>query len=159
MSVHRTSGPPEILRRREALLRAASTKSPHRKVWIRLLLLGRKLKKRAWPCATWNSIPRRSSGTREMFWLDDNKLKRLRARDVADLEGEAEALYKRTIAGYGELETLRKATLGDLAAGELFDLRQLSVEEAPEIVGRDVEGRQFKWVQPVWLQSRVIVSP
>ena len=79
------------------------------------------------------------------YWLDDSKLKRFRARGAVDLEGEAEALYKQTIASYGELETLRKATLGDLAAGELFPIcRRLSVgKEAPEIMGRDVEGEVF----------------
>ena len=55
---------------------------------------------------------------------------------------EAEALYRQTIASYGELSTLRQHALGEIAEGELFDLRQLSIgKEAPQIVGQDVDGR------------------
>ena len=72
-------------------------------------------------------------------------LTRLRVRSADDLAREAQSLYERAIASYGDLSTLRKHTLGKLAKGELFDLRHLSVgKEAPEIVGQDVNGAVFK---------------
>jgi peroxiredoxin len=64
------------------------------------------------------------------------------------LDAEADALLERVVAEFGtvphEIGTKQKA-LADLANAELFERRDLAIgKTAPEIVGQDHEGKEFK---------------
>jgi peroxiredoxin len=63
------------------------------------------------------------------------------------VEKEAEAVLERVVNEFGDAPHLPRdpRTLGDIAAGELNEMRHLNVgQTAPEIEGADVEGRRFK---------------
>ncbi len=61
-----------------------------------------------------------------------------------ELDKEAEALLERVASEFGTVAYNQK-TLADLAAGELFALRHLQVGKvAPEIEGKDIDGKAFK---------------
>ena len=57
---------------------------------------------------------------------------------------EAEQLLAKVVADYGDIPSSR-GTLGDLAAGPLFELQHLQIGmEAPNIEGEDVDGAKFQ---------------
>ncbi len=57
---------------------------------------------------------------------------------------EAEALFERVVEEYADVSN-SYAKLGDLAAGELFELRNLQIGMvAPDIEGEDIDGVTFK---------------
>lgn len=126
----------------ETLLRDALAKSPHREVrGFACLYLAEHLKERANDVRHLEQNPKDAERFARDAHLTAGRLKQYRARGTNDLISEAAALYERAIANYGDLKTLRKLTLGQIAEGELFDLRQLFVgKEAPEIVGQDADG-------------------
>lgn len=72
--------------------------------------------------------------------------------DPKPLYEEADRLLERVIADYGDCKSLRGAgarralpTLGEEAANELFEMRELAIgKAAPEIVGEDLEGKPLK---------------
>ncbi len=69
----------------------------------------------------------------------------LREKDPVELDKEAEALLERVVSEFGTVPYYNQRTLADIAAGELFALRHLQVGKvAPEIEGRDVDGKAFK---------------
>ena len=131
----------------ETLLREAMAKSPHPTVrGFACFYLAEHLKERSENVRQCEQQAKDAERyARDYLDLSAEGLTRLRVRGADDLAKEAESLYERAIASYGDLSTLRKHTLGKIAEGELFDLRHLSVgKEAPEIVGQDVNGAMFK---------------
>ncbi len=131
----------------ETLLREAMAKSTHSRVrGFASYYLAEQLKRRAVVVRRLEQKPEDAERyARDHLGLSAEGLTRLRVRGADDLAREADSLYERVIASYGDLSTLRKHTLGKIADGELFDLRHLSVgKEAPEILGRDVDGAMFK---------------
>lgn len=69
---------------------------------------------------------------------------RLSARSADELTQEAEAQLVEIVKQYPDVETSRKAPLGEVAEGRLFRLRNLVVGKvAPEIVGEDIDGKRF----------------
>jgi thiol-disulfide isomerase/thioredoxin len=79
-------------------------------------------------------------------------LERAKNKNPKTLAREAEELFHIVLDQYADCPTLErtntsqfKATLGDVAKAELYDLEHLSVGmTAPEIEGTDLEGRQIK---------------
>lgn len=82
--------------------------------------------------------------------------------DPSPLYEEAERLLERVIADYGDCKSLRGAgarralpTLGEEAANELFEMRELAIgKPAPDIVGEDLEGKPLKLSD---LRGKVVV--
>jgi hypothetical protein len=105
----------------ERFLRAVLQKSPHRSV-------------RGVACASlaWNL-------------KDQAQAARYEKKPDADrLAREAEALYERAAADYGDV-ILRGRTAGDRAKAALFQMRHLVVgRKAPDIEGEDIDGKRFK---------------
>lgn len=68
------------------------------------------------------------------------------SRPADDLAREAERLYGIVAADYADLDSIRRGkTLGEVAEGRAFKLRNLSVGRvAPEIAGEDVDGKPLK---------------
>jgi hypothetical protein len=67
-----------------------------------------------------------------------------KAADADKLRHEAEVLLERVLAQYADLENDGQK-LGDLAHGDLFELRNLGLGMVvPEIEGEDVDGKKFK---------------
>jgi hypothetical protein len=67
------------------------------------------------------------------------------------LAKEAEAAYEEAAAKYGDVvvytnpNTKKSVTVGDQAAGELFELRNLAIgKTAPDIAGDDLDGKPLK---------------
>ena len=83
-----------------------------------------------------NSVPERFKAATERF---------VKRTDPETLEKECEALLERVVAEFSDVEDLfAKRTLGATAEGELFAMRNLSIGKlAPEITGKDHEGRPF----------------
>jgi thiol-disulfide isomerase/thioredoxin len=69
----------------------------------------------------------------------------VKAADPEALEKEAERLLERVVAEFADVKDwYDKRPLGELAEGELFEARNLSVGKvAPEITGKDHEGKPF----------------
>jgi hypothetical protein len=66
------------------------------------------------------------------------------AQEAEKLRKESEELYERARDRYGSVK-LGPGTVGATAKAELFELRFLSVGRvAPEVEGRDVDGKKFK---------------
>ncbi len=102
----------------ETALRAILEKSPHRRVQgVACFSLAESLKERA------------GGG----------------AADADTLNKEAEALFERVEKEFADVEMSAGRKLGDLAKGELFEIRNLAVgKKAPEIEAEDIEGTKFK---------------
>jgi peroxiredoxin len=74
----------------------------------------------------------------------EDALRRLRESDSDTLDHEAAKLFERVKADFGEVKSGRD-TLGAKAEAALFALRNLAVgSAAPEIEGRDIDGKVFK---------------
>ncbi|AMV40946.1 TlpA family protein disulfide reductase [Planctomyces sp. SH-PL62] len=68
----------------------------------------------------------------------------LNESDVSAMEAEAAGLLEQAASDYGDVKEDGR-TLSEIAGGELFELRYLSVgKPAPEIEGEDVDGERFK---------------
>jgi len=64
--------------------------------------------------------------------------------DPAVLERRAEEIYEQIVRDYPDVKMFR-STLGDMARGTLFELREFSIGKvAPDIVGEDIDGVSFK---------------
>ena len=74
-----------------------------------------------------------------MDWLAKGML----LNRVENLE-EAERLLETVKQKYATIDT-RRRTLGQMAEGDLFEIRRLQIGMvAPEIEGEDVDGQEFK---------------
>jgi thiol-disulfide isomerase/thioredoxin len=79
-------------------------------------------------------------------------LERAKNANPETLSREAEKLFNLVLDKYADCPTLErtntpqfKATLGEVAKAELYDLNHLSVgKEAPEIEGEDIDGKKLK---------------
>jgi hypothetical protein len=66
-------------------------------------------------------------------------------RNRAKAAKEAEALFERAAAKYGDVKLPSGGTVGDKAKTGLFGIRDLTVgKAAPDIEGKDQDGKQFK---------------
>ena len=64
--------------------------------------------------------------------------------DPEEYAGEIEMLLTKVRDNFGDVPA-RRGTLGEMAASELFVIQHLSVgKEAPDIVGEDLDGEEFK---------------
>lgn len=78
----------------------------------------------------------------------------LQDKDSDALDGEATAFFDRVVREFECVEYGRR-TLGEIAEGELFKLRQLRIGgRAPEIDGEDVDGNRFQLSE---YRGRVVV--
>jgi peroxiredoxin len=70
----------------------------------------------------------------------------VKEKDPEAVEKEAEALLERIVAEFGDVkQPLATRTIGEIAAGELFAMRNLAVGKvALEVEGKDEEGQSFK---------------
>jgi peroxiredoxin len=71
----------------------------------------------------------------------------LREKNPDATEKEAEATLERVVNEFGDVPYMPRGprTLGEVAAGELNEMRHLNVgQTAPEIEGDDIEGKRFK---------------
>jgi hypothetical protein len=76
--------------------------------------------------------------------LEPETVKRLKARKAGQLRAEADKLFERVQAQYGDVK-LEDDKLKDLAQGELYELRHLSLgSKALEIEGEDIDGKKLK---------------
>jgi len=63
---------------------------------------------------------------------------------AVELTKQAETLFDRVVKDFAKVKQ-GKATLGELAEPELFEIRFLAVgKTAPDITGEDIDGKQFK---------------
>lgn len=72
-------------------------------------------------------------------------IKKLQDSDPAALTKEAEKLFELVAGKYPAVKMYGEETLGDLAKGELFEMRNLAIgKTAPEIEADDLDGNKFK---------------
>jgi hypothetical protein len=72
-------------------------------------------------------------------------VKNLRESDPAALTKEAEKLFELIAEKYPAIKLYGEETLGELAKGELFEIRNLAIgQKAPEIEADDLDGKKFK---------------
>jgi len=72
-------------------------------------------------------------------------IKKLQDSDPAALTKEAEKLFELVAGEYPAVKMYGEETLGDLAKGELFEMRNLAIgKTAPEIEADDLDGNKFK---------------
>jgi len=135
----------------EALFREALAKSPHRDVRGRACYwLAMYLKDQA-ECVCELRRPPDAFNLQARFekrWGKD-AVEKLKSADPDRLRKEAEGLFARAIEQYADIPTrgLTKddEPLGGKARKELHELRDLAVGRvAPEILGQDAEGKQFR---------------
>jgi AhpC/TSA family len=82
-------------------------------------------------------------------WIGRETLEQLKVADADKLAKEAQARFEEAVAKYSDVVLYTNAkkdvTVGDSAAGELFEIRNLAIgKEVPEIEGADLEGKAFK---------------
>jgi hypothetical protein len=76
--------------------------------------------------------------------LEPETIKRLKARDADKLRAEAEKLFLRARAQYGDIK-LEDSKLKTLAEEELYELHHLSLgSRALDIQGEDIDGKKLK---------------
>jgi hypothetical protein len=72
-------------------------------------------------------------------------IKKLQDSDPAAMTKEAEKLFELVAEKYLTIKMYGTETLGDLATGELFEIRNLAIgKTAPEIEAEDLDGNKFK---------------
>jgi peroxiredoxin len=134
----------------EDLLRAVLAKNPAKDVkGIACLKLGEFLKMDA------EGIRQLKEGSEEgkrmESFLSKETVVKLKDADADKVAKEAEAVFEEAVAKYGDVyfytnpRTMKRLTIGDIAAVELFGIRNLSVgKTAPDIAGDDLDGKPFK---------------
>ncbi len=135
----------------EKLYREALAKSPHREVrGMACYWFGRFLKNQAEFVLEMQN-PREDSKVEvrlEKRW-GNGAVQKLKSANPAALLREAECLFARALSEFADVPMFGKkhddVALGEDAARQLHELRDLVPGKlAPEIVGDDVDGRQFK---------------
>ena len=77
-------------------------------------------------------------------FVDQDLVARLAKADPEQMEADAEKQLETAANEYADV-ALGRTTVGELARGELFELRYLSIgKAAPEIEGEDLDGKPFK---------------
>jgi hypothetical protein len=128
----------------EAFLRAVLEKNPHRNVQSHACLaLAHFLINRLQRLDLIREQPELAKEFGELFGKE--YLEELQRQDRTGAIREAEALFERASAQYGDLKLPEGGTVGEKARAELFEVRHLVVgKEAPDIVGEDQDGKRFK---------------
>jgi hypothetical protein len=128
----------------EAFLRAVLEKNPHRNVQSHACLaLAHFLINRLQRLDLIREQPELAKEFGELFGKE--YLEELQRQDRTGAIREAEALFERASAQYGDLKLPEGGTVGEKARAELFEIRHLVVgKEAPDIVGEDQDGKRFK---------------
>ncbi len=128
----------------EMFLRTAVDKSPHKDVQAQACLrLAQFLSARLQRLDLVKDRPEMAKRYEVLF--GKNYVEALERRDHAEAVKEAEAVFERAAAQYGDVKLPFGGTVGERAKAELFELRHLSVgKEAPDIEGEDQDGKRFK---------------
>lgn len=150
----------------EAFLRTALKNSPHKEVQGQACFaLAQLIYRQSQNADKLKQQPEWANQLEASFGQD--YVKKLAAADSAVLRKEAEALFEKVVANYGDVTVYKgdsaevvfgkeigasfrdfkryKATLGEAAEEILFALRNLAVGQiAPDIVGEDIDGKPFK---------------
>jgi hypothetical protein len=75
----------------------------------------------------------------------NNRARSIQGQEQDKLAKEAEELFERAAAKYGDVKTQFTGKVGDKAKSELFEIRHLAIgKEAPDIEGVDQDGKKFK---------------
>ena len=129
----------------EAFLRAVLTKSPHQPVKAQACyMLGLRLANAAEQARTIQADADAQRSKQLADFYGPEWLERMRKVDAEALQKEGEALLERVVAEFGSVATPRGA-IGERAKSDLFEMRNLAVgKPAPEIVGKDLDGVEFK---------------
>ena len=125
-------------------LRAVLDKSPHKDVQGQACLrLAQFLSARLQRLDLVKGRPEMAKRYEVLFGKD--YLEALERRDRAEAVKEAEAVFERAAAQYGDVKLPYGGTVGERAKVELFEIRHLSVgKEAPDIEGEDQDGKPLK---------------
>ena len=132
------------------LLRIAANKNPNREVRGQATLaLGRLKKDYSEAIEIWKNEP---PGTARQNEFMAAHLEKAKGENSEALSREAENLFNIVLDQYADCPTLlstnqskAKATLGEVAQVELYELNHLTVGKvAPEIEGEDIDGKAFK---------------
>jgi hypothetical protein len=90
-------------------------------------------------------------GKRLEAFLGKETVMKLKESDADKLAKETEAVFEEAAAKYGDVvlytnaSTMKKTTIADQVAGELFEIRNLAIgKTAPDIVADDLDGKSFK---------------
>jgi peroxiredoxin len=134
----------------EELLRAVLAKNPANDAkGIACLKLGVFLMRDAEGIRQLKESPK--EGKRMESFLGKETVKKLKDADADKLAKEAEAVLEEAAAKYGDVywwtnsSTMKNITIADLAAEELFGIRNLAIgKTALDIVGDDLDGKSFK---------------
>jgi len=129
----------------ETFLRTVLEKNPHREVQgTACLRLAQLLANRVERLDLLKDQPELAQRYDTLFGKD--YMDALKRQEREEVIGEAETFYERTIAKYADVNVPQySSTAGKQAETELFEIRYLAIgKEAPEIEGRDQDGRQFK---------------
>jgi hypothetical protein len=130
----------------EPFLRAVLETSPHRDVHgMACLGLAHYLNLRGQRLDLIHEQPALAGEFAGLYGAD--YLKELQRQDRAKATSEMESLFERAAKEYGDMTAGDGGggTVGEKAAAELFEVRHLLVgRPAPEIEGRDQDGREFK---------------
>ena len=87
--------------------------------------------------------------------LGNERVKQLQARDAGEQARLAIELFERVRVEFADVPDRRGRLLGTRAEGELTELRDLKAGRvAPAIIGRDVDGREFRLAD---LRGKVVV--
>jgi AhpC/TSA family len=127
----------------ETCLRIVLEKNPHRDVQaLACLALAQFLNDRLRMLQLTEDRPELADCYNIVFGTD--YLPALQRLGRAELGARIEELFERAANEYADV-TFRSGTVGETAASELYDIRHLSVGKvAPEIAGKDQDGRIFK---------------
>jgi len=128
----------------ETFLRAVLEENPHRQVQgLACLGLAHFLSNRLQRLDLVREQPDLAREFKDLFGKD--YLEELQRQDRSRVTKEAEALFERAAAKYGEVKISDGSTVGEKARAELFEIRHLCVgKQAPEIEGKDQDGKRFK---------------
>ena len=129
----------------ETFLRTVLEKNPHREVQgVACLRLAQLLGNRVERLELLKDQPELAQRYDTLFGKD--YMDALKRQDRAKVIAEAEAFYEQTIAKYADVNVPQySSTAGKQAEIELFEIRYLAIDKAaPEIEGKDQEGKQFK---------------
>jgi hypothetical protein len=128
----------------ETFLRAVLEKSPHHDVQgIACLSLAHFLSNRLQRRALLHVEPQLAKEFADLFGAE--YLAELQRQDRATAEREVEGFFEQAAQKYGDVKLPDGRTVAEQAAAELFEVRHLSVgKEAPDIVGSDQDGQEFK---------------
>ncbi len=130
----------------EELLRAVLAKNPEKEAkGIACLSLGQYLKRDAEGIRKFKESP--GEGKNLEYFLGKEDAMKLEGADADKLAKEAESVLEEAAAKYGDVPWVLRtvSTVGDQAARELFELRDLALgKTAPDIVGDDLDGKPLK---------------